>query len=234
MEHLSKEALRKYLSFRLEEEMLMEIEEHLAECAECSSKVRKAKLLQFAWENLTAKAHGQAYWQGQLESALDKVATSVDYANYRERIKEWIESCQNKAEAALGLVLETAAEQAQVITQGLEALVRPDSKLGFAFAKTPIRGTKEGSIIVEAVGPPFVNVSVDTKKRTVTVLLRKIEVGRKPPLVILVPDSKNKKPLLVEPKQPAGSKQFIAQFSNIPSGRYLLVFEPMKGKSQGQ
>lgn len=234
MGHLNKETLKNYLSAHLKEEMLMEIEEHLAECAECSLKVRKAKLLQFAWENLTARAHGQAYWQEQLENALDKVATSVDYVNYRERIKVWIADWQNKAEAALGLVLETAAEQAQIITQGLESLVRPESKLGFAFAQSPIRGTEEGSIIVEAIGPPFVNVTVDTKQSRVTVLLRKIEAGSKPPLVILVPDSKNKKPSLAEPKQPQGSKQFIAQFSKVPSGKYLLVFEPIKGKSQGK
>lgn len=228
MEHLTKESIRNYLSRCLKEEMLIEIEEHLADCQGCSDKMRKERLLQYGWQTLTASAHGQAYWQGQLERSLEEVAASVDYADYRGRIKEWIIDWQSKAGAALGLIFGAAADQAQVITQGLGALARPESKLGFAFASTPIRGREEGLIIVEAAGPPFVNVTVDAKQGSVTVLLRKIEAGEKPPLVVLVPDSKDKKPLLIEPEQPAGSKQFIARFLNVPSGKYLLVFEPME------
>lgn len=228
MEHLNKETLKNYLSFRLKEEMLLEIEEHLAECKNCSFKVRQEKLLQFAWNTLTAKAHGQAYWQAQLESVLGKVAVSPEYNNYRERVKDWISSWQNKAEAVLGLVLEATYEKSQVITSGWESLIRPDSKLGFALSQMPIRGVEKGPITVETSAKPNVKVTVDSGKSVVTVLLRKIEPGKTPPLVILVPDSKDKKPLLIEPKQPVGSKQFIAQFSNVPSGKYLLVFEPMK------
>jgi hypothetical protein len=230
MEHLTKENLRDYLTCRLKESLLIKVEEHLAECAECSSRVRAEKLLQFAWNTLTAKTHGQAYWQAQLESALNEVAASPEYNNYKERLKDWISVWQNKAEAVLGLALEAASEKAQVITQGWESLTRPESKWGFAFGQTPVRGVEKGPITVESSGEPNVKVTVDSEKSSVTVLVRKIEAGRKPPLVLLIPESKDKKPLLAEPKQPQGSKQFVAQFCNVPSGKYLLVFEPKSEK----
>lgn len=230
MGHLTKETLKDYLNLRLKDEILMEIDEHLAACADCASLVRQEKLLRFAWRTLTAEAHGRAYWQAQLGRALNEAAAFPENSNYKERIKEWISVWKSKAEAALGLIVEGAAGQAQIIIQGLESLARVDSKMAFSFAQTPIRGAEEGSITVEAAGPPFVNITVDSKQKTVTILLRKIETGKRPPLVVLVPDSKDKKPVLAEPKQPQGSKQFVAQFSNVPSGKYLLVFEPMKEK----
>ena len=230
MAHLTKGTFKSYLNLHLAKEMLMEVEEHLAECADCSSKVRKGKLLQFAWNTLTAEAHGQAYWQARLEGSLNEAVSSPDYVSYRERIREWVSCWQNKAEAVLGLVFEAASEKTQILTQGWESLIRPDSKLGFAFSSMPIRGIEKGPITVETSGKFNAKVTADSQKGIVTVLFRKLGVGDKPPLVMLIPESKGKKPLLAEPEQSPGSKQFIAQFSAVPSGKYLLVFEPIKEK----
>lgn len=228
MEHLTKETLKNYLALHLEEERVVEIEEHLAGCGDCSSRVRAEKVLQFAWDTLTARVHGQAYWQARLENCLEEAASSPDYIGYRERIREWVSCWQNKAEAVLGLVLESASQKTQIITQGWESLIRPESKLDFAFPARPIRGIEKRAITVETQGKPDVKVTADSEKDMVTVLLRKVEFGKKPPLVMLVPESKDKKPLVAEPQEPPGSKQFVAQFSHVPSGKYLLVFEPIK------
>jgi len=228
MAHLTKETLKSYLNLCLAKEMLMEVEEHLAECIDCSSRVRAQRLFQFAWNTLTAEAHGQAYWQARLEGSLNEAVSSPDYASYRERIKEWASSWQNKAEAVLGLVFEAASEKTQILTQGWESLVRPDSKLGFAFSSMPIRGIEKGPITVETSGKFNAKVTADSKKGTVTVLFLKLEPGNKTPLVMLISEVKGSRPVLAELKQPPGSKQFIAQFSNVPSGKYLLVFEPIK------
>lgn len=230
MAHLTKETLRSYLDLCLAKEMLMEVEEHLAECTDCNSRVRAQRLIQFAWNTLTAGAHGQAYWQARLEGSLNEAASSPDYASYRERIKEWVSSWQNKAEAALGLVFEAASEKTQILTQGWESLIRPDSKLGFAFSSMPIRGIEKGPITVGTSGKFNAKVTADSKKGTVTVLFLKLGPGKKTPLVMLISEVKGSRPVLAELKQPPGSKQFIAQFSNVPSGKYLLVFEPIKEK----
>lgn len=226
MEHLSFERTSSYLNYRLKQEDMEEVEIHLAECTECATKVRSQRLFRYAWKTLTAKAHGKAYRQVRLESALEKASMRPELFQLRERIRVWMSSWWGKAEAILGIALEETTQRTQVMTQGFEALTRPESRLAFAFAQMPIRGREPDSIMVEAKGPPAVRVTIDSRKGTVTIALRDIEPEQKPPLVLLIPEAKDRSSQLLEPRQPRGSKQFVAQFSNVRSGKYLLAFEP--------
>ncbi len=60
-EHLSLETIETYLSHELSEEEMFRVDSHLGGCADCASRFRSLRSLNFAFSRWTARSHGAAY-----------------------------------------------------------------------------------------------------------------------------------------------------------------------------
>lgn len=243
--HLSAEAIEKYLDQKLTDEEMFELDDHLGGCAECAGRVRSMRRFNFAWEQWTAKAHGEAYrqvlalgWQGRLALALMMLSRRRE--DLRQRLAAWFESTEMKAEAAFELAVDGGKRIAEIASEGVASLIPPKSPWQFRPALTPIRvrgvvrtrggvPTKDKSqAIIITEGPPGAGVSVDAQEGVVTVWFENLKPGQIPPLVLLVPEAEGVEPLVEVLARQEGETLYRAEFSGVPDGEYLLAIEPME------
>lgn len=228
---LAFDEIERYLAGDVSEEETIRIDAHMGTCDDCAEKVRMMRRLNFLFNQWTAKSHVEIYQQEQLVAALNKAAEQNPIL--KERIHRWLEKWAGKAEAALRLVMKVPEETTRIITEGVEALVKPDSRLKFVYitAPVPTRGVetlKEKKTVVKTEGIPNVQVIVNEAANEVEVRLKSLPSEQKAPLILLIPDAKEQAPLLSEPKPEPKTNYHIARFQNVPAGKYTLVFEPME------
>jgi hypothetical protein len=243
MNHLTQKEALKYISKKLDEEKLIKIDEHLADCSRCVERVRALRMLRAdfddIWESWTAKSHAEAYFKLQMAGALSKAAETAESKEIRNRIKIWLEKIQSQAETTLGLIVDFSHQTADIIYDSLGDLRFPDAALQPEFAKVRHRGAirtrgsiktsddvseKRSKISVISEGPPQATIDIDVSEGKVNV---QFDVQGEPiPLVLLVPISKEKKALIEVPKRKEG--YLSADFDNVSDDEYLLLIEPIK------
>jgi hypothetical protein len=230
MEHLTQGQALNYILQKMDEEMLFEVDQHLATCNRCVERVRALRTLQanfdVVWDSWTAKSHGEAYIRERLADALSQAAELVESGEYQNRIKSWFEKIQVKAEAALGIILDSSKRVAEIMYEELEGLSRPDSILQFQPVRLSTEGIGEKAparISVRAAGPPWAQVEVDALTGNITI---EFDDYKKPwPLIILLPKSREQKPIVEILRRQ--ENYLFAEFKGIPDGEYLLLIEPL-------
>lgn len=230
MEHLTQEQALDYISGNMDEEMSFEVDRHLATCDRCVRRVRALRDIRYnfdaIWDSWTAQSHGEAHVRARIADALSEAATAAESDELRNRIESWIEKIQLKAEAALGVAIDTSKKTAKLVYQGLDDLCRPDPVLQFQ----PIRVSTEGigekapaRISVRAPGPPWAEIDVDAAARGVTV---QFDLQKEPwPLLLLVPKSEDQKPIVGILKRK--DDYLLAELRGVPDGEYVLLIQPL-------
>ena len=122
-EHIEPEELADYFEGVLPEDRNNLIEEHFAECDQCTAQARQFRAFSSRWNGWTAKVHGEAYQRAVLAMALQAVERT--HPHWRERLRQWQERWGGRAEAALSVIVERTEEASRVATESLEALVSP-------------------------------------------------------------------------------------------------------------
>lgn len=241
--HLLRGELQAYLDGELMEARETQIEEHLAECDDCTALTREVNAPHPMFERWTARAHGEAYFRAALETALHDTAEH-DPA-LRERVTQWRERWAGMAEAAAHLVLDAPRAASRLVVEQLASLARPGGTLQLApVAAVGTRGAirARGSLrtrgAVTKHGPPAVRAgSVGARAEaavmdigrdgdTLIVRLHGLPARRQPPLVVLVsvedPTEHWAQESLRQPKGP-----HIARFDGIGAGDFLVIVEPV-------
>ena len=192
MEHLTQEQALNYISGKMDEELCFGVDQHLATCTRCVERVRALRMLRASfdtiWDSWTAKSHAEVHTRARIHEALSQAARDTKSGELQNRIRSWLEKIEVKAEAALGVILDTSKRTANIVCDGLEGFCRPDSILQFQPVRVSTEGIGEkapGRISVRAEGPPWAKVNVDAVAKTVTI---ECDVQKKPwPLLLLYP-----------------------------------------------
>jgi hypothetical protein len=73
------------------------------------------------------------------------------------------------------------------------------------------------------------------KKSDIVVRIDNLPVAGTPPLVVLIAVKPNREVVVqvTEVKRQPGTNSFVARFSKVPPGEYIVAFEPLAG-SPGQ
>ena len=236
-QHLSDSDVEKYLANEISEEEAFRMNVHMSKCEECAEKVRITRQLNFLFNQWTAKAHAELYqylYQYQREHIIDALNQAAKlHPGLKDRLHNWLKHWAGKAEAALQVVLNVPGEATQIILKGWEAVVRPEPHLKFDYAVVSVRsrgvrGVTKSVTKVRAEGIFNVEVSVNEVNNEVIVQIEGITPDQKAPLILLIPDAKEQKPLLSQPERESGTNYYVARFQNVPIGRYTLVFEPIE------
>jgi hypothetical protein len=235
--HYANEELTSYLAMELSEAREMEIEEHLAVCDECTARAREAHLLTSLVQQWTAHAHGEAYRRDLLARALAQLEAHEANPAWRERLRHWRERWAGRAEAAVRVVVAAPGAASRVVTEGLDALLRPGAtwQFGAAPAAMPVRGV----VAREAAPPPVTvalasgaapaRVAVNDAAREIVARLEALPVGadpREPPFVALIPTTEGAEPRRQPLERRRGATYWVARFADVSAGDYMVVFEP--------
>ena len=70
-EHPPAAVLLEYFEHRLPEEKEKEVEEHLAECDQCTARARKTRGFVSIWHNWTARSHAEAHRDSHADTHRD-------------------------------------------------------------------------------------------------------------------------------------------------------------------
>lgn len=234
--HLTPETLADYFAQALSNEQELQIEDHLADCETCIDTGRLAFTVSNVFDLWTARAHGQAELRAVLQHALGVASQQTAVAAWRQRLARWADEWAGQAEAAVRIVLEAPGQAAKVLMDGMDELARPGSAWALTAAPAPIptrgagRARSSAPIVVTTggAGGPSARVSVSGERGEIAVRLDGVAPGTEPPLVLLVPTNLDAAPRLGVPElSPGLGDAWIARFTGVGTGDYLVAFEPL-------
>jgi hypothetical protein len=234
--HIQPVELADYFAGELPEEREGIIEEHFSECDECTAQARQFRVFTFMWDDWTAKAHGEVYRRAAVDRALQAAQVQAKSEEWRERLRRWREQWTGRAEAAVRVIMEAPGKAARIVTDGFEALVRPEGRWRFALEPAPVpvlgamrvRGQEVRPLatVALALGRPQARVAISGEVGEVEVRVDGWPPGQSPPLVLLVPMKEGGEPMVKElAEEQAGV--LIARFEGVEPGDYLVAFEPI-------
>jgi len=253
--HITLEELAYYFGTSLPEERESVIEEHLAECGQCTGLARQIHTLSFAWNRWTARTHGEAYQRvvltqhdpavpievavehgpadlrTVLAGALETMREHVENPDWQRRLESWRGA--RRAEAAVRLIMEAPGKAPRIVTEGLEALLYPEGGWRFALASWPVgaRGVRaRGTAPSREMDRSQVRAAVSDKSGEVMVYVDKLPLGQHLPLILLIPTRTWGEPKvkLLERQDRGG---YLASFEGVEPGDYLVAFEPLERAS---
>lgn len=234
--HLTFDQIYKYINTdEITEENYDEIyavDYHISECEECLEKAQLLRDVKILIDEWNPEIHGEFYKESMVKAREIK-------PEWRERIKNWIEKYSGQAEAAMEVLVDTLNDKkvkvSQIITEGMEAFIRPTSNYRFDSARVALsrgRGAASAKKRFGAVAKDSktnskikVDSSLEDNKKIV-IELKDID-PQKVPLIILVPEESMGTPLVQEPRL-GNDNIWIAEFERVSSGKYTLMIEPVE------
>ena len=232
-EHISPEELAEYYTETLPEEREEVIEEHLAECAQCTEEARQWHRFASVWEGWTARAHGAAYQQAYLVRALQQVQGLALQPGVLVRLRQWLAEVSTKTGAAFRVALEAGERASRVVTEGLDMLFPPAPALQPVRVRGavrtrggPVRGaTPPATTVPLSAASPQARVELQGDDGVIEVHVASVGQGQSPPLVLLVPMRDEGEPRVAALQQ-EGDGAYRVRFEGVAPGDYLVAFEP--------
>ncbi len=241
--HITPAKLIDYFDRDLTEDEEERIELHLAGCQECASRARHASALCDTWQRWTATSHGEAFLRSAIQDSLGSAASeeSLD-ENWKKRIDRWRRASSGLAEGAVRVIAGAVKNTSQILTEGMEVLLRPGAAWRFTQQPGPVpvrgmAGSKKApasSALAECPGGGFVRVKIDDHDdmtRKIAVSIDRFPRGRIAPIVILVSLSRGRKEMPKLTQMRRQGEGLIALFRGLSAGEYLVVFEPLSSQN---
>jgi hypothetical protein len=228
------------------EDLQMQVEEHLAECDRCAERAReqieRSQSIATTLDGWTAQAHGDAHRadarqrRSAVIAALRALWEDVSDPARRAQIARWIDDPEG---ATARVLLAATSAVSRIVSDELAA--RPPSVTRYlaAFAPPPppspaARAMPEPSLawataLLDLGGPSVSVATLTVTRRRIAVELIGIREGQQTPLVLLVPEGRDRRPLLAQASRQRGMPHFVAEFRDLPAGEYLIAVEPPRG-----
>jgi hypothetical protein len=216
MNHISTKDLLSYVAGKLADDQCFEVETHLGGCPDCAKRARAHHYIRKNVDNLidnwSATQHAR-------ELLFAKVYNDAP-VDIKKKITSGINEFFDKLGAGLNVVID-ATNKISDVTQTF--LFEP--KLTFSPALTPVRvlgdlADQPGTKTIEAENHT-ITVSPDPPKIFII-----IKHAKPPyPLACIVPGKKEKETVFGDFRPITGEDSIIAEFVDIPSGKFTLLLE---------
>ncbi|MCK6554922.1 hypothetical protein L6Q96_10135 [Candidatus Binatia bacterium] len=235
--HASLDDLLDLFEARLADQRERAVEEHIAECAECTRLARQVYAGEIVVGGWTAGKHGRAQLRAVFARALADTAAQPGTA-WSGRLERWHRRWSDAAEAAARVVIEGTAAAGRVLAVGLDALSRPGSDWHFSPEPqaVPVRGatdeTTDSAVLTTPVSAGGLRARVAViggDEGEIAVRVDDAPPGAPLPIVLLV-DSAAAVPAVrvaALERQPDTSYA-VARFEDLPPGDYVVALEPME------
>ena len=241
--HISQNLIEEYALWQLypglspdfDEQTLMKIEEHIAECDQCAQKANHVYTQFAALDQWDLFQDNQNILQKRVLSALKTfVAQGVDQ-NTATRIKRWIDDFKGLSGGAFQLFMNLSAKGRRKTSRFLTEVcngLKEKAGLDFDYSYELVPGRngetekimKLTEIKAEHDEKP-VKINLSRKKEEVRVVM---ESGRDEelPMAMLLPISQEQSPRLSTPIWNEEIEKWEIVFKDIPEGTFYFLFEP--------
>ena len=116
MHHLDEDVLQRYVSHSVSDQERLEVDSHLADCADCARRVQASFYLQRRfdplWDEWTAAEHGRAYEQWRLVKAAREIAEAEP--SLADRVKQWLGQFRSDVGFSLKVLIDKSHKVAAV------------------------------------------------------------------------------------------------------------------------
>ncbi len=236
--HITTAELIEYFDKDLLEDEEDQLELHLARCEECAQRARKASALSDVWEQWSAKTYSEAFLRAVIRNALESAAVGeLEDDTWKERILRWHSAAAGLAEGAVRVAIEAARNASQIVTEGMENLLRREAAWQFNLQTEPVavRGPASGRkappkiAVAKGTDASLARVKVedhDDKTREIVISVNLFPRNKPAPLVMLTTiESRGKgKPRILQMRRQG--QGLIARFKDLPAAEFLVVLEP--------
>jgi hypothetical protein len=228
--HPDVDELINYFASRLSATSQELLEQHFAECKQCSQLARRVWSSTHVLEQWSTGSPLRndlcTILHRSLLNLLDQPATKA----WRDRLEIWTTNWAGKAEGAVRVVMEAPGKAATIVTDGLSEVLHPKARWRFALElmPAPIRGESEPHTIslASTTTTPRARLAVSNEAREIEARIDDWPAGQNPPLVLLVPIREDLEPRVAELRRPSGISYCIARFERVEPGDYLIAIEP--------
>ena len=237
--HITTAELVDYFDKDLTDDEEDRIELHLARCEECAQRAREASARCDLWERWSARTYSEAFLREVVRNALESASGEEPEDHiWKGRLHRWRSASSGLVEGAVRVAIAAARNASQIVTEGMENLLRPGAGWQFTLQTNPvaIRGAAGGrkappkTALAAGPGGSVARVKVedhDDRAREVVISIDQFPRSHTAPIVILTSignRGKDKPRILQMRRQGQG---LIARFKDLPAGEYLVVFEPL-------
>lgn len=218
-------------------EMIYEIDCHIAECEECFEKIQFLSDIKQVLNEWTPEIHGQLYRKILEDEEEKEVSKNELKTEWTTRLQNWIEKYSGKADTAVEVFMNTVENGTKLVTEGMEALTKPQPRFSFqgrmatatrSMTSRGLRGRRSaGNSKLEDEGTKsIISINASNKdNQHVYIELKDIDPEKIPLVMLVSQEDESAMPKVKEPEQ-EGDK-WIARFEHIPSGKYILMVEPL-------
>lgn len=237
--HLTIEDLVDYFDKGVSADLEERIEIHIARCDDCAERARRAHALCGTWANWNAKSHRQALRRAMVEKSLAEAGSQSQehIPEWKRRLERWREVSAGLAEGVVEIVMSPARDATRIITEGMEALIRPGAGWRFSpqAAYPVVRGVggeRRPCKIAVAENPEGMRASVKIEEppragREIVVYMDRPPRARDLPIVLLISTVGDPgREIRIRQMEPQ-AVGLLARFEDVPDGDYILAIEPL-------
>jgi len=219
--HPDEDKILKYVWHELTENEEILIGEHLADCESCVQIAQAEAQSQHLWDDWQAQKHGEFFWKKFIRQTMTRAQETAQSELIKGRLQNWFKLWNGKVGSMIRFVEKGSGEFIEVITDFPRGIMAKTGSLTFAGLSPGRDRVQTNSFKIESAENIQVQLLLDDINRNL--LIRIPTTFTNPPLVILAPQ--NDEPQTARP-QKIDSAWYSLAFSGIPSGSWVLLFEP--------
>jgi len=233
-QHPDLEQLVRYAAGGLSESDQERVEIHIAGCPACTELGHRCFAAQTALDAWSVAAHADAQLKSTLALGLARAERETSNPSWRQRLERWQQKWAGAAEA----VLRTGLEVSRVAAAGVDELTRAGGTWSFLPEPEPA-GTwgdadDDDTQIVLATSTlradePRAMVEIRGASAEIIVRIDNLPAGGVRPMVVLIAmhPTGDVAARVAVVEDSASSGFATARFRDVPTGEYLIAFEPL-------
>ena len=216
MEHLTQEKALEYISGKLDEEQLFEIDEHLATCTRCVARVRALRMLRANFDEIWDSLSVENLARDALETRLlESLMQSDVKQEILQRAQSWVKSFYQTSQMVIGLAVDISKKTVSILQDVTEEMSTWGQIPRYVPVGQPVRVLGEGAdedTLEERRSPSGEKIDIYYTDGTVQLKITPLSFESPPPLLWLLPKSGGPS-IIIETQHPIETEYLVAEFS---------------------
>lgn len=237
--HISSDEFVDYFEMQLSDSQEKIIEEHVADCDQCTEIARQINSFLTVWNQWTAEHHGLLHKLIAFNDAFVLAKEQVEISSWRDRLEVWQKRWSQNVSSVVKKIDDFSDQTRSLVGDRIASLIETiDFSVNQLIPQPVIRtrgirtiGTSRGQ--GEQIRTEKINLTIEKpvihiktpKSLTLEVTLKNIDWIEHAPLVLLV--TNDKKAVINEAIWKKDLKKWIVIFPDIEPGTSFIALEPI-------
>lgn len=244
--HINRERRDRYLTAMItndfscfQEEQLFELESHLNDCDDCALALHDEYEFYLKLEKWSIRVDNVLLLKNRILAGLESELTTITDDYRKLRLKNWIATFFGHSQGLLKIALQAKKMGRRLYNQinfePLEKAFTSANRLSFAYDTLlePVRGSSDEKTLSNLTKVLSTNspetISVYLSPETQSLMIEIENKGQQwLPYVLIIPTDGTQNLRVQNSNYRACDHHFVYEFTDLPPGEYLLLFEPAK------